>query len=106
MFVGHLAMALGAKTVAPRVPLGWLVAASFALDLLWPVLLLTGVGHVRIDPENGVTPRAFDSYPWELSDHGRSQHRCITVLLGIALISFLVEHLPAVDAINVFQPCS
>lgn len=40
MFVGHLAVALGAKSAEPRVPLGAAVAAAFGLDLLWPVLLL------------------------------------------------------------------
>ena len=42
MLVGHLAVALGAKTAEPRVPLGAAVAAAFGLDLLWPILLLLG----------------------------------------------------------------
>ena len=50
MFVGHLAAALGAKSVEPRVPLGALVAAAFGLDLLWPMLLFAGAETVRIDP--------------------------------------------------------
>ena len=37
MFVGHLAMALGAKSVDRRVPLSLLIGASFGIDLLWPV---------------------------------------------------------------------
>ena len=65
MFVGHLAVALGAKRAVPAVPLGTLVAAAFALDLIWPVLLLAGVERVRVDPGNtAFTPLAFDSYPW------------------------------------------
>jgi hypothetical protein len=40
MFVGHLAVAMGTKKVAPDVPLGAPVTAAFALDLIWPVLLL------------------------------------------------------------------
>ena len=40
LFAGHLAVALGAKRVEPRAPLAPLVAASFGLDLLWPVFLL------------------------------------------------------------------
>ena len=50
MFVGHLAVALGAKKVEPRVPLAATVAAAFALDLLWPILLLLGVESVRVNP--------------------------------------------------------
>ena len=44
MFVGHLAVSLGARAVVPGTSLGVLIAASFGLDLLWPVLLLTGFG--------------------------------------------------------------
>jgi len=68
MFVGHLAVALAAKRVEPRAPLGTLVAAAFALDLIWPMLLLAGIEMVRIDPGNtAFTPLAFDYYPWSHS---------------------------------------
>lgn len=68
MFVGHLAVALGAKRLAPQTSLGWLVAASFGIDLLWPALLLAGVERVAIDPGNTVfTPLDFESYPWSHS---------------------------------------
>lgn len=68
MFVGHLAVALGAKKVEPRVPLSAGVAAAFGLDLLWPVLLLLGVERVRIEPRGtGFTGLAFESYPWSHS---------------------------------------
>lgn len=68
MFVGHLAIALGAARSTARVPLGVLVAASFGLDLIWPLLLLAGVEQVRVDPGNtAFTPLAFDSYPWSHS---------------------------------------
>ncbi len=65
MFVGHLAVALGAKAAKPRVPLGALVAASFGLDLLWPVFLLAGAQWVLVEPGNtAFTPLAFEHYPW------------------------------------------
>ena len=68
MFVGHLAAALAARRVEPRASLGSLVGAAFALDLIWPVLLLAGIEMVRIDPGNtAFTPLAFDSYPWSHS---------------------------------------
>ena len=68
MFVGHLAVALSAKSLAPRMPLGWLVAASYGLDLMWPIFLLVGIEQVRIDPGNtAFTPLAFDNYPWSHS---------------------------------------
>src|SRR5262245_61844106 len=68
MFVGHLAVALVAKRAQPRAPLATLVGATFALDLIWPVLLLAGIELVRVDPGNtAFTPLAFDHYPWSHS---------------------------------------
>jgi hypothetical protein len=64
MFLGHIGVGLGAKRVAPRVSLGWLVAAPVLLDLLWPIFLLMGWESVRIDPgATVVTPFDFQSYP-------------------------------------------
>ena len=68
MFVGHTAVALAAKRQAPHVSLGGLIAAAYALDLLWPLFLIAGIEHVRIDPGNtAFTALAFDSYPWSHS---------------------------------------
>ena len=65
MFVGHLAVALGAKRMAPGVPLDATVAAAFGLDLIWPVLLLLGAETVRVSPgDTAFTNLAFDAYPW------------------------------------------
>jgi hypothetical protein len=64
MFIGHLAAALVGKRAAPRTSLGLLLAAATFLDLLWPVFLLLGWEHVRIDPGNtAFTPLDFASYP-------------------------------------------
>lgn len=68
VFVGHLAVALAAKKVEPRVPLATLVAASFGLDLLWPPLLFLGIERVRVEPgHTAFSPLAFESYPWSHS---------------------------------------
>jgi hypothetical protein len=68
MFIGHAAVGFASKRLAPRASLAWLLAAPWLLDLLWPVFLLTGVEHVRIDPGNTVvTPLDFVSYPWSHS---------------------------------------
>ncbi|OFW06295.1 MAG: hypothetical protein A3I61_07495 [Acidobacteria bacterium RIFCSPLOWO2_02_FULL_68_18] len=68
MFVGHLAVALAARRASPPTPLAALVAATFALDLLWPVLLLAGVERVRIAPgTTAFTPLDFEHYPWSHS---------------------------------------
>lgn len=68
MFVGHTAIALGAKAMTPRVSLGWLVAAAFALDLIWPILLVVGIEKVSIVPgATAFNPLVFDYYPWSHS---------------------------------------
>lgn len=64
MFLGHFAMAYGAKRIAPRASLGTLFAASQLPDLVWPWLVLAGVEHATIAPgDTAVTPLRFDSYP-------------------------------------------
>ena len=65
MFIGHAAVALAAKPLAPRVSLAWLLAAAYWVDMVWPVLLLAGVEQVKIDPGNtAFTPLDFVHYPW------------------------------------------
>jgi len=68
MFVGHLALAMASKRARPTLSLGWFVAAVTMADIIWPVLLLTGVEHVRIAPgAMAFTPLVFESYPWSHS---------------------------------------
>lgn len=65
MFIGHFALGLAAKRVAPRTSLGTLFAAAQLLDLVWPALLLLGVEQVRVEPGNTpFTPLDFVKYPW------------------------------------------
>jgi membrane-bound metal-dependent hydrolase YbcI (DUF457 family) len=64
MFIGHFAVGLASKPVAPRASLGVLMAAPNLLDLLWPIFLLLGWEQVRIEPGNtAFTPLDFVSYP-------------------------------------------
>lgn len=65
MFIGHAALALAARPLAPRANLGVALAATFWLDLVWPILLLVGIERVEIDPGNtAFTPLDFVHYPW------------------------------------------
>jgi membrane-bound metal-dependent hydrolase YbcI (DUF457 family) len=64
MFLGHYAVAFAVKPRARRARLWTLFLAVQWADLIWPLLLLAGVEHVRIDPGNtAVTPLDFVSYP-------------------------------------------
>jgi hypothetical protein len=68
MFIGHFAVGFAAKKAAPRTSLAILIGAALWADILWPVLVLTGLERVRIDPGNtAMTPLAFDSYPYSHS---------------------------------------
>jgi hypothetical protein len=68
VFIGHFAVAFASKRAAPRTSLGMLVAAVSLLDLLWPILVLSGLETVRVDPGNTVvTPLDFVSYPYSHS---------------------------------------
>jgi hypothetical protein len=65
VFIGHNAVAFAAKRVAPRTSLGVLMAAAMFVDLLWPILLMLGVEHVRIvRGAMRMTPLQFYDYPW------------------------------------------
>src|SRR5215469_14352810 len=64
MFLGHFALAMAAKKIAPKASLGTLVLSAQFADCLWPVLLLLGLEQVRIVPGiTRVTPLDFTSYP-------------------------------------------
>jgi hypothetical protein len=68
MFVGHIALGLGAKRLLPSVSLAMLLVAAQFADLLWPILVAAGVEQVRIDPGNtAFTPLDFVSYPYSHS---------------------------------------
>ena len=68
MFIGHFALAFGAKRIAPMLSLGTLFLACQFADLLWPTMLVLGWEVVEIDPGNTiVTPLNFVSYPYSHS---------------------------------------
>ena len=64
MFIGHYALGLAAKRIAPRTSLGTLFLAPSLADLLWPLFLLLGWERVRVT--GGANPflaLTFDAYP-------------------------------------------
>ena len=64
MFIGHFGVGLAAKKFAPKTSLGMLFLSVQFVDLLWPMFLLLGLEHVRIDVGNTVvTPLDFYDYP-------------------------------------------
>jgi len=87
MFIGHFGVGLGAKKIISKTSLGTIFLASQFIDLLWPLFLLLGIEHVKIDPGNTVvTPMNFIYYPFS--------HSLIGVLIWAILfagIYFLIK---------------
>lgn len=68
MFIGHFAVSLAVKRVAPEVSLGTLFLAAQLADLLWPNFVLLGLESFAIRPgATAVTPLDFISYPYSHS---------------------------------------
>jgi hypothetical protein len=66
MFIGHYAAALAAKRMAPKTSLGTLVLGATFLDLLFPMLVMAGMEHLRI--VKGITVMMpLDLYDYPLS---------------------------------------
>ncbi|HET6268307.1 MAG TPA: metal-dependent hydrolase [Acidobacteriota bacterium] len=79
MFIGHYAVGLASKRVAPKASLGILIAAPQVLDMLWPIFLLLGWEHVQIHPgDTKFTPFEFVSYPY-------SHSLVMSILWGVIL---------------------
>jgi len=94
MFIGHFAVALGAKKYAPRVSLGVLFLAGQLADLIWPNLVLLGIERVSIEPGNtAMTPLNFLHYPFS--------HSLFALLLWSALFAILYQVLVRADTRSV-----
>ena len=68
MFIGHFALAFGAKKFAPQVSLGILFLACQLADIIWPNLVLLGIERLEIEPGiTLMTPLNFVHYPYSHS---------------------------------------
>lgn len=98
MFIGHYAVALGAKRAAPTVSLGVLFLACQLADLVWPTLVLLGIERVEIRPgDTVVTPLHFAYYPYS--------HSLLALALwgaGLALVYRLLRHAALRSALVLF----
>lgn len=68
MFIGHYALALGARKMDKLPSLAVMFIAVQLLDLLWPVFVLTGIETFEIEVGNtALTPLNFTFYPYSHS---------------------------------------
>ena len=82
MFIGHFALALGAKKFAPQVSLGILFLACQLADIIWPNLVLLGIEALEVEP--GITvmiPLNFSHYPYS--------HSLVALILWSAIFGVL-----------------
>lgn len=64
MFIGHYAIGMLGKKYAPQLSLGTLFLSVQLVDMLWPIFLLAGLEHVKIEPGNTTfTPLNMVNYP-------------------------------------------
>lgn len=84
MFIGHYAVAFGAKKLVPSVSLGALFLACQLADLVWPNLVLLGIEVVEIDPGNtAITPLNFVHYPYSHSFLGMAMFGAVFAILYV-----------------------
>lgn len=87
MFIGHFAVALAAKRLAPEVSLGTLFVAAQLADLVWPTLVLAGIESFSIRPGiTAVTPLDFTRYPYSHSLVGMAAWG-----LGLGIVYFAIK---------------
>lgn len=68
MFIGHFAIGFGIRRTDQIISLGTAFIAVQFLDLLWPVLVITGIERVEVDVGNtAFTPLNFTHYPYSHS---------------------------------------
>lgn len=87
MFIGHFAVGLAAKRLAPEVSLGTLFLAAQLADLVWPTLVLAGIESFSIRPGiTAVTPLDFTRYPYSHSLVGMAVWG-----LGLGIVYFTIQ---------------
>lgn len=68
MFIGHFAVGLAAKRVAPRASLPVLLAAPQVLDIAWPIFVAAGVERAHIAKgATAASPLVLDYMPYSHS---------------------------------------
>jgi hypothetical protein len=76
MFIGHNAVGFASKKLAPSTSLLLLMGAPMLLDLLWPIFLLLGIEHARIQPgATRLAPLALSMWILPLSAGWFDRHR-------------------------------
>jgi hypothetical protein len=69
----HLGVGLAAKSTAPRVPVGILIASAYAIDIIWGIFYFAGIEHLP-------GPDHVSANPWS---HGLFMALVWSLLAGL-----------------------
>jgi len=65
MLIGHFGVALAAKRLAPKTSLGTLFLSVHLVDFVWPIFLILGIEHIRIEPaKTALTSIKYQYFPY------------------------------------------
>jgi hypothetical protein len=83
MLMGHFALGVAAKPLAPRVPFWALLVAAMLMDFLFNVLVFAGI--------EGVSPSGIRSFPPKNDQfHYHDYSHSLLVAVGLSLVVLLV----------------
>ncbi|HYF76427.1 MAG TPA: hypothetical protein VD973_04820 [Symbiobacteriaceae bacterium] len=95
--LAHLGVGLAAKRVAPNMPVGWLVAAAYGIDIVWAGFWAAGVEHLPAPGVNSAAPWSHGllmSLVWSLTAAALtmliSRNRRTTLIIGLLVFSHWV----------------
>jgi len=95
MFIGHFAIAFLLARLFPQVPIMVPLAAVSFPDLVWPLLIISGVEKVRINPDSPLQKYiVFEKYPYS---HSLIFTNFVALLVGLMLALVLQNPLVALS---------
>jgi hypothetical protein len=83
MGIGHVAVALGASRVVPRLNVGWLVFAAFLADFLLGIFAALGMEHSIVPDDYAHKHYLLFSFPYS--------HGLLALLLWATIFGFLLS---------------
>lgn len=89
--LAHIGVGLAAKRFAPKVPVGVLVLAAVAIDILWGVFALAGLDNMKLSPwSHGLFMSAIWSAAAGLLAVFISRKKRIGAIIGLLVFSHWV----------------
>jgi hypothetical protein len=94
MGIGHVAVALGASRVAPRLNVGWLVFAAFLSDFLLGIFASLGLEHATVPVDYATKHYLLFTFPYS--------HGLLALLLWATAFGFLISRVSGLGGSSVW----